>query len=77
MSSSVEQLASNLSFSTFSKAKDLKSRLWFTLIALIVYRIGSYIPIPNINPLFLANFMSADRAGGILGILDMFFRWFN
>lgn len=72
MSSSVEQLAANLSFDTFSKAKDLKNRLLFTLFALIVYRIGSYIPIPNINPLFLSNFMNADRAGGLLGILDMF-----
>lgn len=72
MSSSVEQLASNLTFDTFLKAKDLKNRLWFTLFALIVYRIGSYIPIPSINPFFLSSFMSEDRAGGILGILDMF-----
>ncbi|CAO5683269.1 MAG: Protein translocase subunit SecY [Holosporales bacterium] len=72
MSSSIEQLASGISFDTFSKAEDLKKRLWFTLIVLIVYRIGTYIPLPGINPLFLQNFMNADRAGGLLGILDMF-----
>ncbi len=72
MSSAIEQLASGISFETFSKAEDLKKRLWFTLIVLIVYRIGTYIPLPGINPLFLQSFMNADRAGGLLGILDMF-----
>lgn len=72
MTSTIEQLAAGLSWESFSKAEDLKKRLWFTLMALIVYRIGAYIPLPNINPLFLGNFMNADKAGGILGILDMF-----
>jgi preprotein translocase subunit SecY len=72
MTSAIEQLASGVSFDTFRKAEDLKKRLWFTLLALIVYRIGTYIPLPGINPLFLQNFMNADKAGGLLGILDMF-----
>ncbi|HCU06798.1 MAG TPA: preprotein translocase subunit SecY [Holosporales bacterium] len=72
MSSAIEQLAAGISFDTFSKAEDLKKRLWFTLMALVVYRIGSYIPLPGINPLFLADFMNPEKAGGILGVLDMF-----
>lgn len=72
MTSSIEQLASGLTWDSFAKAEDLKKRLWFTLMALIVYRIGSYIPLPGINPLFLLNFMNAERGGGILGVLDMF-----
>lgn len=72
MSSAVEQLAASNFLETFSKAEDLKKRLWFTLFALIVYRIGSYIPLPGINPLFLQGFLNEKTAGGILGVLDMF-----
>src|SRR3954454_23666327 len=71
MASAAEQLASNINFSAFSKATELKNRIWFTLGALIVYRLGTYIPIPGVDPgilqeIFLRNF------GGILGMLDMF-----
>ena len=45
-----EQLASNLNFAAFAKAEDLKKRIWFTLGALFVYRLGTYIPLPGINP---------------------------
>lgn len=72
MTSAVEQLAASNFFETFSKAEDLKKRLWFTLLALIVYRIGSYIPLPGINPLFLQGFLNEKTAGGLLGVLDMF-----
>ena len=44
MASAAEQLAANLNFAAFAKATDLQKRIWFTLIALIVYRIGTYIP---------------------------------
>jgi preprotein translocase subunit SecY len=71
MASAVEQLASSINFSTFSKAEDLKKRIWFTLFALIVYRIGTYVPLPGINPLIIQEF-TKQNAGGILGILDMF-----
>ena len=50
MASAAEQLASNLNFSTFAKAEDLKKRLWFTLAALLVYRLGTHIPLPGLNP---------------------------
>ena len=71
MSSAIEQLAANINFSTFAKAEDLKKRIWFTLIALAIYRLGTYIPLPGINPLVIKEFVSSN-AGGILGILDMF-----
>lgn len=71
MASAIEQLASNLSFSTLSKAEDLKKRILFTLGILIIYRIGTYIPLPGINPEVIAEF-TRNNAGGILGILDMF-----
>lgn len=71
MASAVEQLASGFNFSTLSKAEDLKKRIWFTLAALVVYRFGTYIPLPGINPDVIREF-TQDHSGGILGILDMF-----
>lgn len=71
MASAVEQLASGFNFSTFAKAEDLKKRIWFTLAALIVYRFGTYIPLPGINPEVIREF-TQNHSGGILGILDMF-----
>ena len=50
MASAAEQLARNLNFSTFSKAKALQQRIWFTLGALLVYRLGTFIPVPGIDP---------------------------
>ena len=50
MVSAAEQLASNINLSSIAQAEDLKKRIWFTLVALIVYRIGTYIPIPMIDP---------------------------
>ena len=71
MASAAEQLAANINFGAFSKATELKKRLWFTLGALIVYRIGTYIPIPGINPAALADIFEQQR-GGILGMFDVF-----
>lgn len=71
MASAVEQLASGFNFSTFAKADDLKKRIWFTLAALIVYRFGTYIPLPGINPEIIREF-TQNHSGDILGILDMF-----
>ncbi|MCA1939380.1 MAG: preprotein translocase subunit SecY [Caenispirillum bisanense] len=71
MASAAEQLAANMNFSTFSKATELKKRIWFTLGALIVYRIGTYIPLPGINPQALASIFQ-QQGGGILGMFDMF-----
>ena len=50
MASAAEQLAANLNFSALAKAEELKKRIWFTLGALIVYRLGTYIPLPGIDP---------------------------
>jgi preprotein translocase subunit SecY len=50
MTSAAEQFASNLSFGSFARADELKKRLWFTLGALIIYRIGTFIPVPGVNP---------------------------
>ncbi|MGB0697212.1 MAG: preprotein translocase subunit SecY [Rhodospirillaceae bacterium] len=71
MASAAEQLAANMNFSVFNKATELKKRLWFTLGALIVYRLGTYIPIPGIDPQVMADIM-AQQQGGILGMFNMF-----
>ena len=71
MASAAEQLAANMNFGAFSKATDLKNRIWFTLIALLVYRLGTFIPMPGIDPVaFAAQFK--NNAGGILGMLNLF-----
>jgi preprotein translocase subunit SecY len=71
MASAAEQLATNLSFASFRNATELKKRLWFTLGALIVYRIGSYIPVPGIDPQALAQVFNSS-AGGLLGLVNVF-----
>ena len=71
MASAAEQLAANMSLGVFSKATELKQRLWFTLAALIVYRIGTYIPIPGVDGSVMAEMMQ-QHGGGILGMFDMF-----
>jgi preprotein translocase subunit SecY len=71
MASAAEQLAANLNFAAFAKADELKKRLWFTLAALIVYRLGTYIPLPGIDPVALAQVFHQNQSG-ILGVFDMF-----
>jgi preprotein translocase subunit SecY len=71
MASAAEQLAASLNFGAFNKATELKKRLWFTLGALIIYRLGTYIPIPGIDPTILAE-LFRQQQGGILGMFDMF-----
>jgi preprotein translocase subunit SecY len=71
MASAAEQLAANINFKAFSKAEDLKKRLWFTLGVLIVYRLGTYIPLPGINTAVMAEF-ARSHGGGIFGMVDMF-----
>jgi len=71
MVSAAEQLVSNLNFAAFAKADELKKRIWFTLVALIIYRLGTYIPIPGINPQALAD-VFRHQQGGLLGMFDMF-----
>jgi preprotein translocase subunit SecY len=71
MASAAEQLASNLNFAAFAKAEDLKKRIWFTLGALLVYRLGTYIPLPGINPDAFAQAFNT-QSGGVLGMFNMF-----
>ncbi len=71
MVSAAEQLAANLNFSAFAKAEELKKRLWFTLGALLVYRLGTYIPLPGINPQALADLVHQNQTG-ILGLFNTF-----
>ncbi|ALG69794.1 preprotein translocase subunit SecY [Azospirillum thiophilum] len=70
MASAAEQLAANINFGAFSKATELKKRIWFTLAALIVYRLGTYIPLPGIDPHILQDVFK-QQGGGILGMFDM------
>ncbi len=71
MVSAAEQLASGLNFGAFSKATELKKRIWFTLGALIVFRLGTYIPVPGVDANVMAHLM-AQNGGGVLGMFDMF-----
>ncbi|XWN28901.1 MAG: preprotein translocase subunit SecY [Devosia sp.] len=71
MASAAEQLAANLNFKAFAKADELKKRIWFTLAALVVYRLGTYIPLPGIDPVALAQ--AFDQAqSGLIGLFNVF-----
>ncbi len=71
MVSLAEKMASNMDFGAFSKAEELKKRLWFTVFALIVFRLGTFIPLPGIDPHVLSDIF-ARNSGGILGMFNMF-----
>ncbi|MCW3472994.1 preprotein translocase subunit SecY [Limobrevibacterium gyesilva] len=71
MASAAEQLAANLNLGVLSKATELKKRIWFTLGALLVYRIGTYIPVPGVDASVMGE-MLQQHGGGILGMFDMF-----
>jgi preprotein translocase subunit SecY len=71
MASAAEQLAANLNLGVLSKATELKRRIWFTLGALIVFRIGTYIPVPGVDASVMGE-MLRQHGGGILGMFDMF-----
>ena len=71
MASAAEQLAANINFSAIGKAEELKKRIWFTLGALIVYRLGTYVPLPGIDPEAFARSF-AGQTKGVLGLFNMF-----
>ena len=71
MVSAAEQLAANLNLGAFAKAEDLKKRIWFTLGALIVYRLGTFIPIPGIDAAAFAQAFKT-QSSGILGMFNVF-----
>jgi preprotein translocase subunit SecY len=68
MASAAEQLVANINWSAFSKAEELKKRIWFTLGALVIYRLGTYIPLPGIDP----KAFEESFTGHSQGVLDMF-----
>lgn len=71
MASAAEQMAANFNLGSFGKAKELHARIWFTLGALIVYRLGTYLPIPGIDVEVLQSIFK-QNAGGLLSVFDMF-----
>ena len=71
MASQLEQMASNTSWAALGKATELRQRIFFTIMLLCVYRIGTYIPVPGIDAAALQNFME-QAAGGIGGLLSAF-----
>ncbi len=71
MASAAEQMAANLSWGALGKATDLRQRIFFTIGLLIVYRLGTYIPVPGIDGQALREFMQ-EAGAGIGGILNMF-----
>ncbi|MBK0401179.1 preprotein translocase subunit SecY [Limibaculum sp. M0105] len=71
MASTAEQLAANMSWKSFGQAKDLQSRILFAISLLIVYRLGTFIPMPGIDTVQLQQFMEQTR-GGIIGVFNMF-----
>jgi preprotein translocase subunit SecY len=70
MASAAEQLAANVNLGVFAKATDLKKRIWFTVVALVVYRLGTWIPIPGVDPHVMADLFRRS-GGGLLGMFDM------
>ncbi len=71
MASAADQLASSINLAKFSKATDLKKRLWFTLGALIVFRMLSYVPLPGIDPTALG-LLAQQTQGGVLDFFNNF-----
>ncbi|WP_421702707.1 preprotein translocase subunit SecY [Aliiroseovarius sp.] len=71
MASAAEQMAANMSWGAFGKATELRSRIFFTIGLLIIYRIGTYIPVPGIDANALREFMDQAQSG-IAGVLGMF-----
>ena len=71
MASAVEQFASNFNLGAFAKAEELKQRLWFTLIALVTFRLGTHIPLPGIDA-HVWNEIFQQKSGGVLDMFNMF-----
>jgi len=72
MASNAEKMAAGVSFSNFGKATDLKNRIWFTLGALIVFRLLSFVPLPGVDPVAQAQLYQQSGTGGVLDIFNTF-----
>jgi preprotein translocase subunit SecY len=71
MASRADNIASSINFANFTKATELKKRIWFTIGALVVFRFLSFVPLPGVNPLILQNLYAQTR-GGILDLFNTF-----
>jgi preprotein translocase subunit SecY len=71
MASAADQLAANINFGVFAKATELKRRLWYVMGALIIYRMGTFITLPGIDPVAMAEVIQA-QSQGVLGLFDVF-----
>ena len=71
MASAADQLASSISLANFAKATELKKRLWFTIGALILFRLLSFVPVPGIDPVAM-NALYQTQSGGILDVFNTF-----
>lgn len=71
MASSMDKMASNINLGVIGKAEELKKRIFFVLGALVVYRLGTYIPLPGVDTRVISE-MIAQQSGGLLGIFNMF-----
>ena len=72
MASRADQMASNINFSKFGQATDLKKRIWFTVGALIIFRMLSFVPLPGIDPVAQALLFTQRGSGGVLDIFNTF-----
>jgi preprotein translocase subunit SecY len=71
MASSADQMAAGLNLSRFTQATDLKKRIWFTLGALVIFRLLSHVPLPGVDPQALKQFFDSTK-GGVLDFFNMF-----
>jgi len=71
MASAAENMASSITFANFQKATELKKRLWFTLGALILFRLLSFVPVPGIDPVAMTA-LYQTQSGGILDVFNTF-----
>jgi len=72
MASNADKMAANFSLSNFGQATDLKKRLWFTLGALVIFRLLSFVPLPGIDPIAQSQLFQQNAAGGVLDIFNTF-----
>src|SRR4051812_17191568 len=71
MASASDQIAANLNLGVFSKATELKRRLWFVMFALVIYRMGTFITLPGIDPVAMTEVIK-QQSRGVLGLFDVF-----
>ena len=72
MASRAEQMAASIDFSKFGQAKELQQRIWFTIGALIIFRMLSFVPLPGVDPVALQALYANNAQGGILDIFNTF-----